>query len=171
MMNEVTWHEHCKNLEVQDNSPLVCRNCGTKIVVQEIFTILQKWAATEYRVTGRGMDIEDYFYSFARPPESYCEHLRYLGFLDSCVTNVIDKDGLGDEFVKDPKFEEERTKEMQEGTDYSVFREWLISNEGGIMVDLSTYWEIWQRTDTKGTYHDIKDAGLVAIFQDVSVLG
>ena len=93
-MNEVTWQEHCKNLEVQDNSPLVCRNCGTKIVVQEIFTILQKWAATEYRGTGTGMDIEDYFYSLARPPESYCEHLRYLGFLDdfskfSCLFQIV----------------------------------------------------------------------------------
>ena len=166
MMEERTWKEHCSKLEVSDDTGLVCPVCCTELDVSGVFTTLAKWGG--FKRTGK--TAEEYFSEHDTIiPKSNCEHLRYLGFLDG--SSFVDKNDLGKKFAEDPKFEEERTKEMQEGTDYSVFREWLISNEGGIMVDLSTYWEIWQRTDTKGTYHDIKDAGLVAIFQDVSVLG
>jgi len=167
MMNEVTWHEHCSNLKVKEGGGLVCPVCRIVIDVRGVFSTLAKWGG--YKASG-GETAEEYFSKHGSIiAKSNCEHLRYLGFLDA--SSFIDKNDLGKKFAEDPKFEEERIKEMQQGTDYSVFREWLLENEGGIMVDLSTYWEEFWGTDTKGTYHDIKNAGLVVIFQDVSVLG
>ena len=168
MMNEVTWHEHCSNLKVKEGGGLVCPVCCTVIDVSGVFTTLAEWGKLGAMRTGK--TAEEYFSEhYTKIPKSNCEHLRYLGFLDA--SSFIDKNDLGKKFAEDPKFEEERIKEMQQGTDYSVFREWLLENEGGIMVDLSTYWEEFWGTDTKGTYHDIKNAGLVAIFQDVPVPG
>ena len=110
MMEERTWKEHCSKLEVSDDTGLVCPVCCTELDVSGVFTSLATWDG----FTRPGKTAEEYFSeNYTTVSISNCEHLRYLGFLDSCVTNVIDKDGLGDEFVKDPKFEEERTKEMQ----------------------------------------------------------
>lgn len=165
-MEERTWEEHCSKLKVSDNSGLVCPVCCTVIDVSGVFSTLAKWGG--FMRTGK--TAEEYFSEHDTIiPKYNCEHLRYLGFLNPFASSFIDKNDLGKKFAEDPTFEEERTKEIQEGTDYSVFREWLISNEDGIMVDLSTYWA--DKPDPKRAYQAIRSAGLVAIFQDVPVPG
>ena len=164
-MEERTWQEHCSRLEVPDSSGLVCPVCCTVIDVSGVFSALVKWSEAAKKQT-----VEEYFLGHgAIIPEDDCEHLRYLGFSSEAIT-FIDKNDLGKKFAEDPTFEEARTKEMYGGKP-GVFREWLLENEDGVMVDLGTYWKEFLGTDKKGTFHDIKNAGLVAIFQDVPVPG
>jgi hypothetical protein len=167
MMEERTWKEHCSKLEVSDNFGLVCPVCCTELDVSSVFTTLAKWGG----FTRTGKTAEEYFSEHDTIiPKSNCEHLRYLGFLDPFASSFIDKNDLGKKFAEDPTFEEARTKEMYGGKS-GVFREWLLENEDGVMVDLGTYWKEFLGTDKKGRFHDIKNAGLVAIFQDVPVPG